>query len=163
MPRSEKPLIDKTLLLERFESKGGWTYVRVSEIKKDKSKPFGWVKVRGTIDGYEFRKYHLMPMGNGKLFLPVKAEIRKKIGKDKGDKVRVILFPDNEPLEVPEELLACLREEPEAQKFFRTLTESEQKHYVQWIFSAKKEDTKVRRLATSLERLSRKLKLYEPG
>lgn len=40
-------------------------------------------------------------MGNGKLFLPVKAEIRKKIKKAEGDKVHVILYPDNEPLEVP--------------------------------------------------------------
>jgi len=117
MPRSEKPLIDKTLVLERFDGKGGWTYVRVPEIKKDKSKPFGLVKVRGTIDDYEFRKYHLMPMGNGKFFLPVKAEIRRRIKKQEGDKVRVILFPDNEPLDVPEEMLECLREEPEALKF----------------------------------------------
>jgi hypothetical protein len=41
--------------------------------------------VRGTIDDFEIRKYHLMPMGNGKFFLPVKAEIRKKIKKEAGD------------------------------------------------------------------------------
>jgi len=163
MPDSEKPLVDKKILLERFPGKGGWTYVRVPEIIKDKSKPFGWVKVRGSIDGYEIRKYHLMPMGNGKLFLPVRAEIRKKIGKDEGDKVHVILFPDNEPLEVPQEMIECLRLEPEALKFFRTLTDSEQKHYVQWIYSAKREETKIRRLAAAVERLSKRLRLYEPG
>ncbi len=163
MPDSEKPLIDKKILLERFPGKGGWTYVRVPEILQGKSKPFGWVRVRGSIDGYEIRKYHLMPMGNGKLFLPVRAEIRKKIGKDEGDKVRVILFPDNEPLEVPKEMLECLRLEPEALKFFRTVTESEQNHYVQWIYSAKREETRVRRLAAAVERLSKRLRLYEPG
>ena len=63
---------------------------------QDKSKPFGWVKVKGTIDGVPFNKYHLMPMGNGKLFLPVKSEIRKKIKKVAGDSVHVILYPDHE-------------------------------------------------------------------
>ncbi len=163
MPRPEKPFVDKDLVLERFPGKGGWTYVRIPEITQDKSKPFGWVKVRGFVDGYEIRKYHLMPMGKGRLFLPVKAEIRKKIGKQQGDNVRVVLFPDNEPLEVPAEMLACLRDEPAAFKFFRTLTESEQNHYIQWIYSAKKEETRVNRLATSVERLAKCLRLYEPG
>ena len=74
-------LVDNVYVLEKFPGKGGWTFARIPEISQDKKQPFGWKKVRGTIDGYEIRKYHLMPMGNGLLFLPVKAEIRKKIGK----------------------------------------------------------------------------------
>src|SRR5688500_8847338 len=141
-----RPLIDNTYKLERFRGKGGWTYARIPEIMQDKSKPFGWVKVRGTIDGFEIRKCHLMPMGNGKLFLPVKAEIRKKIKKEEGDFVRVILFPDDEPLAVPDEMLLCLNDEPKALKFFNSLSESEQNFYIQWIYSAKKEETKIERL-----------------
>jgi hypothetical protein len=95
-----KPLVDKLYLLEKFPGKGGWTFTRIPEIPQDKKAHFGWVKVRGTIDGYEIRKYHLMPMGNGMLFLPVKAEIRKHTKKKEGDFVHVILYPDNEPLEV---------------------------------------------------------------
>ena len=86
-----KPLIDKKCILERFPGKGGWTYARIPEIKKNKANPFGWVKVRGTIDGYEIKKYHLMPMGNGKLFLPVKAEIRKKKSIAIGENIDVML------------------------------------------------------------------------
>ncbi len=41
-------------------------------------------------------------MGDGKMFLPVKAEIRKKIKKEAGDWVHVLLYTDNEPLEVPQ-------------------------------------------------------------
>jgi hypothetical protein len=76
-----KPLVDKLFKLERFPGKGGWTYARIPQILPSTDQPFGWVKVRGSIDGYEIDKYHLMPMGNGKLFLPVKADIRKKIKK----------------------------------------------------------------------------------
>jgi uncharacterized protein YdeI (YjbR/CyaY-like superfamily) len=128
---------------------------------QDKKSPFGWVKVLGTIDGYEIRKYHLMPMGNGNLFLPVKAEIRKIINKKEGDTVHIILFKDNEPLEVPEEMMLCLEDEPQALTFFNKLTESEQKFYIQYIYSAKKEETKIVRLAKTINKLVKGLKMYD--
>ena len=156
-----KPLIDKKYLLEKFPGKGGWTFARIPEVPQDKKAYFGWVKVKGTIDGYEINKYHLMPMGKGHLFLPVKAEIRKKIKKQEGDYVHVILYPDNEPLEVPQEMLLCLVEEPRALNFFKSLSESEQKFYIQWVYSAKREETKVNRLAQAINRLAKGLKLYQ--
>jgi len=156
-----KPLVNKKYLLERFPGKGGWTFARIPEVLQDKKAHFGWVRVRGTIDGHEISKYHLMPMGNGSLFLPVKAEIRKKIKKKEGDKVHVILYPDNEPLEIPEEMLLCLQDEPTALKFFKSLTESEKKLYIQWIYSAKKEDTKVNRLVKTINRLVKGIKFSD--
>lgn len=156
-----KPLVNKKYLLEKYTGKGGWTYAQIPEIKKDKKNSFGWKKVKGTIDGYEIRKYHLMPMGNGNLFLPVKAEIRKKIGKKEGDMIHVILYPDNEPLETPEEMLLCLQDEPQALIFFNSLSESERKFYIQWVYSAKKEETKINRLATTVNRLLKGLKMYD--
>jgi hypothetical protein len=156
-----KPLVNKRFKLERFPGKGGWTYARIPEIIQDKSKPFGWVKVTGSIDGHEIKKCHLMPMGNGKLFLPVKASIRKKIKKEEGELVHVILYPDTEPLDIPEEMLLCLEDEPAALKFFRSLSESEQNFYIQWIYTAKKEETKINRLARTVNRLSRGMKLYD--
>lgn len=156
-----KPLVNKKYLLERFPGKGGWTFARIPEVLQDKKAHFGWVRVRGTIDGYEISKYHLMPMGNGSLFLPVKAEIRKKIKKKEGDKVHVILYPDNEPLEIPKEMLLCLQDEPTALKFFKSLTEREKKLYIQWIYSAKKEDTKVNRLVKTINRLVKGIKFSD--
>jgi uncharacterized protein YdeI (YjbR/CyaY-like superfamily) len=119
------------------------------------------VKVKVTIDGFEIKKYHLMSMGNGCLFLPVKSETRKAIKKEAGDRVRIILYPDNEPLEVPEEMLLCLQDEPTALKFFNSLSESERRFYINWIYSAKKDETKVSRLAKSIDRLLRKEKFYK--
>ncbi|HYG01733.1 MAG TPA: YdeI/OmpD-associated family protein [Chryseosolibacter sp.] len=94
-------------------------------------------------------------------FLPVKAEIRKKIKKKEGDHVRIVLYPDNEPLEIPSELLLCLKDEPKAYKFFQSLSEGEQKYYVNWIVGAKKEDTRVTRLATSITRLLNGQKFHD--
>ncbi|MCL2328464.1 MAG: YdeI/OmpD-associated family protein [Bacteroidetes bacterium] len=149
----EKPLVDKEYLLEKCSETNGWVYTIIPEIAPDKNAPFGWVKVRGSIDGFEIRKYHLMPSGQGTLMLFVKAEIRKKIKKQAGDYVRIILYADNEPLEIPEELRLCLQDDSEAWQFFNSLNESEQQKYVKWIYSTKTDQTKVDRIAKTLDKL----------
>ena len=157
-----KPLLDKEFLLQKYPGKGGWTYVHIPKTFKNKEEKQAWKKVRGTIDGYEIRKYHIFPMPNNNgLFLPVKAEIRKHSKKKEGDKVHVILFTDNEPLDIPEEMLLCLQDEPKAFSFFNSISESEQKFYIQWVYSAKKEETKIDRLAKTINRLLKNLKLYD--
>jgi hypothetical protein len=159
----EKPLVDKDYLLEKFPGKGGWTYAAIPEVLQSKETPFGWVKVKGSIDGFELNKYHLAPMGNGKLFLPVRAEIRKKINKQAGDYVHIILYPDNEPLAIPQELLLCLQDDNQALQFFNSLNESEQHNYVKWIYAAKTDQTKVDRIAKTLDRLTKNQKYYDHG
>ncbi|WP_423129795.1 YdeI/OmpD-associated family protein [Gaoshiqia sp. Z1-71] len=150
----EKPLVNNKYILEKFPGKGGWTYAAIPEIRPDKKAPFGWIKVKGQIDGFAIKSYHLMPMGNGQLFLPVKAEIRKKIGKKEGDRVHVVLYRDTTPVEIPEELLTCLRDEPEAYEAFLSCTDGEKKAVVDWIYSAKQEGTKVERIAKTINKLA---------
>ena len=159
----EKPLVDKEYLLEKFPCKGGWTFTLIPEIPPDKHAPFGWVKVKGSIDGYEIKKHILQPTekGDNGLFLSVKAEIRKAIKKEAGDYVHIILYPDNDPLVVPEELSLCLQEDAEALKFFNSLSDSEKNCYIKWIFSAKTDQTKVDRIAQALDRLANNRKFYD--
>jgi hypothetical protein len=157
----DQPLINKSYLLEKFPGKGGWTYAAIPEISPDKHAHFGWVRVKGSIDGYELKGYRLMPMGNGKLFLPVKAEIRKQIQKKAGDWVQLILYPDNTPQEVPEELLLCLQDEPLAHQTFLSYTAGEQKAFVDWIYSAKTEETKVERIVQTINKLLNHKKLND--
>ena len=149
----EKPLVNKEYLLEKFSGKGGWTFAVIPEILQDKKAPFGWVTVRGSIDDYELKNYRLMPMGNGKLFLPLKAAVRKKIKKEAGDYVKVILYKDDSDIEIPNELKLCLKDEPQAYEGFMNLTKGAQKTYIDWIYSAKKEQTKADRIAIMINKI----------
>lgn len=152
----EKPLVDKKYILQKYPGKGGWTYAAIPEILQDKHSPFGWVKVKGSIDGVEIKQYHLMPMGNGQLFLPVKASIRKQIKKQEGDTVHVILYADNSSLIIPEEFKLCLEDEPKAKHAFELLSEQEQKKKIQYIYSSKKLEVQVERIVEVIEGLKSK-------
>ena len=152
---AEKPLVNKMFLLEKFPGKGGWTYAMIPEVLRSKSSSFGWVKVKGQIDSFELINYKLMPMGNGRLFLPVKYEIRKKIGKNLGDWVHIILYADIAPAVIPSDFLVCLKDDPIAYSNFINHTEKEQKEYIDWIFSAKTDNAKVERIAKILDKLNK--------
>src|SRR5579863_9567394 len=75
--------------LEKSPSRGGWTYVVwPGSVKFFQTR--GLVKVSGKIDGHPFRG-SFMAMGDGRHMLPVKAEVRRKIGKEAGRRVTVRL------------------------------------------------------------------------
>ena len=149
------PLVNQQYVLEKMPGKGGWTYAIIEGVPKDKRAKFGWVQVNGSIDSFELKNYKLMPMANGKLFLPVKAEIRKKINKNAGESVQVILYLDDSTTVFPEEIIACLKDEPEAYKTFLTYSESEQKSMIDWIILAKKDAIKVERVVELIDKLLR--------
>ena len=109
------------------------------------------VKVKITCDGIEYRGL-LKSMGNGPFCL-FRKDIRQKLGKGPGDTVHVTVQKDTEErvVEVPSELKERLEASPQAKAFFEKLSYTGRKEYARWVASAKREDTKLRRLEKSVE------------
>jgi hypothetical protein len=109
--------------------------------------------VRVTVNGYSYRT--TVASMNGSFMCSVSAEIRKNAGVAGGDEVDVEIELDAEPREVtvPADLRTALGADPEAARFFDALSYSHKSAYVLWIESAKKDETRQRRIPEAVRML----------
>jgi Domain of unknown function (DUF1905)/Bacteriocin-protection, YdeI or OmpD-Associated len=114
----------------------------------------GQLKIKATFDGHPYRGT-LVNMGTGCHLLGVRKDIRHAIGKKPGEVISVTIEKDTEErvVAVPDELQQILDKNPKAKSFYESLSFTNRKEYVQWISSAKKQETKNKRLAEILSRL----------
>ncbi|MDQ4125805.1 MAG: YdeI/OmpD-associated family protein [Actinomycetota bacterium] len=108
-----------------------------------------------TINGYTYRST-IASMG-GRFMLPLSAENRTAAGVAAGDAVDVDVELDTAPrtVEVPDDLRRALAGDAAAKERFESLPYSHRKEHVRALESAKKPETRERRLAKTLEMLRR--------
>lgn len=111
------------------------------------------VKVLATIRSHTYRS-SVAPMG-GRYMLPVSAEVREAAGVAAGDVVDVNLELDTaeRAVEVPADLAAALKRDKKAKAFFDGLSYSQQRWFTSSVESAKKPETRQRRVDKAIEML----------
>lgn len=147
----QKLLINGSFRLQKFPGKGGWTYAEIPDVSQNRKKGSVWMKVSGTVDGFEIKDYNMAPMGQGRMFLPLKAEIRKAIKKEEGDLVHIVLYIEIELESADDDFDICIADEPKASKFYQSLSHADQSLIKDWINSAKNTDLKVERIAKAID------------
>ena len=132
---------------------GGGAFV---EVPFDVEAAFGSKRprVKAMIEGVPYRGI-LTRMGTECHLLVVLKEIREQIGKTFGDAVTITVEPDTEPrlIEIPAGLKKAFKMEKEAKAFFDKLSYTHQREYVMWINEAKREETRLNRIAKAIEML----------
>jgi len=110
--------------------------------------------VRVTINGHTY-KTSIGSMG-GRSMVSVSAEHRAAAGVEAGQEVEIDLELDTEPRVVvlPPDFAAALDEDVAARAFFDRLSYSERRWFVLGIEGAKAEETRRRRVASAVARLS---------
>ncbi|HEY4798915.1 MAG TPA: YdeI/OmpD-associated family protein [Bacteroidia bacterium] len=145
------------LKFEKMGEKTGWSYIEIHADLAQKLKPGNKKSftVKGKLDNYSFSKTSLLPMGEGKFIMPLKASLRKSIGKEHGAIVKVEMEEDKSKFVFNKDFMACLQDEPLALNYFRQLPGSHQKYFSKWIDGAKTDTTKANRIAQAVNSLSK--------
>jgi hypothetical protein len=151
---SKKPFLKGSFILQKYPGKGGWTYLSLPKQEDLPKTPFGTRYVKGKIDQVGILGLSIWSTKSGSLFFPVKAALRKELGKKEGDTVTITLYHDNNELVVPKEFRMLLKEEPLAAKKFRSLTPGRQRELVNWVEKAKGMETRINRMAQVLKTLA---------
>lgn len=139
-------------LIKHEEIDGAYFIVPFDAVKEFGKR--GLIKVRATFDGAEYRG-SLMPMGDGKHCIGLTKAIRSRIKKGPGDVIHVTIEEDKaeRTVEIPAELEAILKKHKKARAFFDSLSYTHRKEYARWIASAKREETKIKRIKKAEEYL----------
>lgn len=155
-------MVEFISLIKKFSQKAektGWSYIEVPSQLANQLKPDTKVsfRVKGTLDNHQITGISLVPMGEGNYIMPLNAQIRKAIRKEKGAILVVKLEVDTSEYHLNEEFLECLQDDPSALKYFRSLPISHQRYFSKWIDSAKTIDTKIKRITMSVKALAMNL------
>lgn len=84
---------------------------------------------------------------------------RKKEARPKAEReIFKWVNPKTKEIKLPDDLAAILKKNKKASEFFNSLSFSNRKEYIEWIVTAKREETRIERLKGTIERLNKSWK-----
>jgi hypothetical protein len=148
----------KAKLLRPVENGKGesWAFLVLPKNASAKLPSRGMTAIEGTINGCPFQAV-LEPDGQKSHWLKVKRKLSEDAGADAGDMVELEIAPatkEPEP-EVPEDLRKALASAaPKTRAVWSDITPIARRDWIQWITSAKQEETRARRIKNACSMLA---------
>jgi hypothetical protein len=135
--------------------RGAWSFLVLPKNASAKLPTRGMTTVRGAINGTPFQAT-LEPDGGRSHWLRVPRKLRQSAGARVGDFVSLEMTPVAEEPEpkVPADLRRALAAAPDARAVWSDITAVARRDWIQWISSAKKEATRLRRIVNACEMLA---------
>jgi hypothetical protein len=135
----------------------GWLFLSLPEQASSQLPSRGLNSVEGTLNGLGFQAT-LEPDGQGSHWLKVGQPLRDLAGVSPGDVVSVEIAPvtvEPEPL-VPDDLKSALTAAiPKAREVWSDITPIARRDWIQWIDSAKREATRLKRIESTCDMLAK--------
>lgn len=132
-----------------------WTFLILPKSASAKLPSRGMASVRGTINGAPFRA-SLEPDGQRSHWLKVSRTLRQAAGAEAGDEVTLEFAPTGAEPEprVPTDLRKALAATPKARTVWSDITPVARRDWIHWIVSAKRPETRVRRIDNACDMLA---------
>jgi hypothetical protein len=83
---------------------------------------------------------------------------KKKEAKPKERPIFNYVDPETKTVKLPDDFAAALKKNKKQETFFNTLSFTNKKEYIDWVVTAKKEETRNERIKASIERLGKEWK-----
>jgi hypothetical protein len=108
-----------------------------------------------TVNGVKYRT--TVAIYAGRYFFPMRREIREQAGIEPNGKVTVTIERDLAPrvVEAPPDLMKAIRKHAPAHARWKTWSYTHQKEIVEWVTSAKRPETRERRVEKAIAMLTR--------
>ena len=140
--------------LERMPGRLGWTIVRVPFDVAKLWGSRGALRVRGEINGFEFRT-SLFPTGRGTHYILINKKMQKGGGVRAGEKADFRLEPDTKerPVVIPAELERFFKQEKQLRKFYGSFNTSIRRWIADEVANRKSAAARERRAEQVAEQL----------
>ena len=132
-----------------------WSFLVLPANASAKLPTRSMTSVEGTLEGEPFQAT-LEPDGQGSHWLKVDRALRERAGVAVGDTVTLEIAPAAKEPEpgVPVELRKALAANPAAKAVWDDITPVARRDWIHWITSAKKEETRAKRIVVACDKLA---------